>query len=70
MDTLKHHVEAEVRIRRLLEESHLPAPDAIEYEEGSVWVFWDEPRVALEIDLELGADGTAEEQANPRRCPK
>ena len=61
MSTLKHHLEADVRIRRLLEENGLPAPDAIEYEEHSVWVFWDEPRVALEIELEAdpGSDDLA-----------
>jgi len=60
-------------MRALLEESGLPAPDAIEYEEGSVWLFWEEQRVAVEIDLELdqpGADQAGADGVSGPRPPR
>lgn len=50
--TLKQKVEAEVRMRELVEEHGLPKPDAIEYGHTCIRVFWHEPKTVLVIDID------------------
>lgn len=46
------HLEAEDRFRALLREAGLPQPDAVDYEPGSVLFLWQEPKVAVYVDLD------------------
>jgi hypothetical protein len=57
--TARHH-EVEERFRRLLEDNELPAPDAVEYEPGTIWLYWHDRKVAIAVDF--GADGDGEIQ--------
>ena len=38
-------------MRELIHESGLPAPDRVEYEELSIYLYWDEQQLVVEIDL-------------------
>lgn len=51
MDLTPRHLEAEHRFRALLEAADLPAPDAVEYEPGSVLFLWHDDRLAVYVDL-------------------
>jgi hypothetical protein len=46
------HRDAETRFRALLEDAELPAPDSVAYEEDSIVCFWDEPKLAVVVELE------------------
>jgi hypothetical protein len=52
---------AERQIRRLLEDSGLPAPDEVEYGLACIRFLWLDPKVALVVDLddldEIDANG-------------
>jgi hypothetical protein len=52
MATLKQKIHAETRMRRLLRESGLPEPDGVEYGYGCIRLFFDEPKVALVVDID------------------
>ena len=52
MDTSPRHREAEARFRRLVEDAGLAPPDTVTYEHETVTFFWDEPRVAVVVDLD------------------
>ena len=52
MDTSPRHREAEARFRRLVEDAGLAPPDTVTYERETVTFFWDEPRVAVVVDLD------------------
>ena len=41
----------------LLAEAELPAPDRVEYDDDSVVMFWNGPRLAVCIDLDRSDDG-------------
>jgi hypothetical protein len=48
------HQEVEFRFRALLDDAELPHPDRIECESSSVVLYWDEPRLAVVVDLNTG----------------
>jgi hypothetical protein len=50
--TLKQKVHAEQRIRQLLADNDLPAPDAVEYGHTCIRVFWHDPKTAVIIDID------------------
>ena len=52
MATLQQKIQAEVRMRELVEEHGLPTPDAIEYGHTCIRVFWHEPKTVLVIDID------------------
>jgi len=52
MQPSPRHRAAESRLRRLLTDSELPQPDDVEYTDGSVIFLWQEPKVAVFIDLD------------------
>ena len=52
MATLAKKIEAERRMRELLESGGLPAPDRIEYGEDCIRLFFDETMTAVVIDLD------------------
>jgi hypothetical protein len=52
MATLAKKIEAERRMRELLESGGLPAPDRIEYDEDCIRLFFEETMTAVVIDLD------------------
>ena len=50
--TVEQKIEAEVRMRELLHENGLPAPDAVEYGYTCIRLFWDEQKVAIVVDID------------------
>jgi hypothetical protein len=57
MATLAQKIEAENRMRELLEQSGLPAPDAVEYGHTCVRLFWREPKTCVIIDIDKPPPG-------------
>ena len=51
MEPAVPHSLAERRMRELLDKAGLPAPDHVEYEELSIYLYWDAPKLVVEIDL-------------------
>jgi hypothetical protein len=64
MATLAKKIEAERRMRELLESGGLPAPDRIEYGEDCIRVFFEESKTVVVIDLD---DEQESDQAPGRR---
>ena len=52
MATLARKIEAERRMRELLESGGLPAPDRIEYDEDCIRLFFEETMTVVVIDLD------------------
>ncbi len=66
MATLKQKIRAEQRIRELLEQEGLPEPDDVEYGHGCIRLFFDQPKVALVIDIDdPGADEDGSREPDP-----
>jgi hypothetical protein len=59
MATLARKIEAERRMRELLESEGLPAPDRIEYGDDCIRLFFEETMTAVVIDLD---DATRSDQ--------
>lgn len=53
--TLRAKIEAEHRLRELLESAGLPAPTAVEYGSSCVRLFFHETRTCVVIDLDEDA---------------
>jgi hypothetical protein len=60
MATLKRKIEAERRMRELLESSGLPEPDLIEYDEDCIRLFFEATKTVVVIDLDEEADSDSE----------
>jgi hypothetical protein len=56
MSTIEHKIAAEVKVRELLKQQDVPAPDEIEYGHACIRLLWNEPKVALVVDLEPEPD--------------
>ena len=69
MANLEQKILAEVKMRELLSENGLPEPDGVEYGHGCIRLFFDEPKVALVIDID-NPDEDAKRWAggNPRNA--
>jgi hypothetical protein len=52
MATLQQKIQAELKMRELVEEHGLPTPDAIEYGHACIRVFWHEPKTVVVIDID------------------
>jgi hypothetical protein len=52
MASLKQKILAERRMRELLEENGLPAPDEVEYGYGCIRLLFHEPKTAFVIDID------------------
>jgi hypothetical protein len=52
MDITPRHRDAESRFRQLVADAGLEPPDVVTYEPESVTFFWNEPRVAVVVDLD------------------
>lgn len=61
MATLKQKIRAEATMRELLRENGLPEPDGVEYGHGCIRLFFEEPKVALVVDIDDPADDEGRE---------
>ncbi len=52
MATLKAKIEAETRMRELLESEGMPQPDEVEYGFGCIRLFWNQSKTAVVIDID------------------
>lgn len=57
MATLKQKIEAEMRVRDMLADNGVPAPDEIEYGQTCIRCFWDEPKLVLVVDIDEPPEG-------------
>ncbi len=56
MATLRQKIAAEQKVRELLKNGDVPAPDRIEYGFTCIRVYWFEPKVVLVVDIDEFAD--------------
>jgi hypothetical protein len=66
MATLQQKVKCERKMRSIIEASGLPEPDEVEYGYTCIWVIWNEPKVALRIDIDEDPDLDYESQLTAR----
>jgi hypothetical protein len=59
MATLAQKIQAEKRMRDLLEESGLPQPDLVEYGFTCIRLFFNETKTVVVIDIDQPADADA-----------
>jgi hypothetical protein len=52
MQPTPRHIQAEADFRRLIASNDLPEPDEVEYTRGSVYFLWNEPKLAVAVDLD------------------
>jgi hypothetical protein len=52
MATLEQKIRAEATMRELLRDNGLPEPDGVEYGHGCIRLFFEEPKVALVVDID------------------
>ncbi len=64
MASLEEKIQCEAHMRELLEQEGLPQPDAVEYGYGCIRLFFNEPKVALVVDID---DYTEVDEARARR---
>ncbi len=59
MATLAQKIAAETAVREMIAEHGLPEPDDIEYGITCIRVLWNEPKLALVVDIDPPPDETA-----------
>jgi hypothetical protein len=64
MASLEEKIQCEAHMRELLEQEGMPQQDAEEYGYGCIRLFFNEPRVALVVDID---DYTEVDEARARR---
>jgi hypothetical protein len=52
MATLAQKIKAETMVREMIAENGLPEPDDIEYGFTCIRVLWNDPKVALVVDID------------------
>jgi len=60
MATLAQKIEAETRMRKLLEEGGMPQPDRVEYGFTCIRLFFEETMTVVVIDIDEHEDGAAD----------
>ena len=60
MATLKKKIDAERRMRELLESGGLPEPDLIEYDDDCIRLFFEASKTVVVIDLDEDASAEPE----------
>jgi hypothetical protein len=60
MATLKKKIDAERRMRELLESGGLPEPDLIEYDDDCIRLFFEATKTVVVIDLDDDTDAEPE----------
>lgn len=63
MATIKQKIEAEQRVRELVEREGLPLPDRVEYGHTCIWLLWEEQQVAVRVDIDEFADASPQDLA-------
>lgn len=58
MATLDQKIQAEIRMRELLETSGLPQPDHIEYGFACIRLFFEETKTVVVIDIDQPEDAS------------
>jgi hypothetical protein len=56
MASLAKKIDAERRVRDLLEESRLPQPTFVEYGYGCIRLFWEDPKTVVIVDIDEPAE--------------
>jgi hypothetical protein len=56
MASLKQKLEAEIKMRDLLEDSGLPPPDEVEYGFTCIRLFWYEQKAVVVVDIDEPAE--------------
>jgi len=56
MATLKQKIAAERKVRELLDQYDVPAPDAIEYGFTCIRAIWEDPKLVLVVDIDPPPD--------------
>jgi hypothetical protein len=59
MATLAQKIDAERRMRELIEQGGLPAPDRVEYGFTCIRLFFDEPKLMVVVDIDKPEDSAA-----------
>jgi hypothetical protein len=57
MATLKQKIEAETKVRELLETEGLPEPDEVEYDSTCIRLLWHRSKLALVVDIDPLPEG-------------
>lgn len=57
MATLKQKIEAETKVRELLETEGLPEPDEVEYDSTCIRLLWHQSKLALIVDIDPLPEG-------------
>jgi hypothetical protein len=65
MSTIERKIAAEVKVRELLKDQDVPPPDEIEYGHACIRLLWNEPKVALVVDLEDYPDEEPDDISDP-----
>jgi hypothetical protein len=67
MATLKKKIDAERRMRELLDSGGLPEPDLIEYDDNCIRLIFEatETVVVIDLDDEMGSDPDGVQAAGP-----
>jgi hypothetical protein len=60
MATLKQKIEAEQRMRDLIDKEGLPEPDRVEYGYTCIRLFWEETRTVVVVDIDPPPEGYEE----------
>ena len=66
MASLRQKIAAEHSVRELLEKNGLPEPDEVEYGYGCIRLLFQEPKIALIVDIdkpEDDSDGEPDERS-------
>jgi hypothetical protein len=65
MATLKQKIRAEATMRELLRDNGLPEPDGVEYGHGCIRLFFEEPKIALVVDIDDPSEDGESLEADP-----
>ena len=52
MASLKEQIDAELKIRELLDEAGLPEPDRVEYGYTCIRLFWDDTKTVVVVEID------------------
>jgi hypothetical protein len=66
MATQAQKLRCEQKVRAMLEAQGLPEPDEIEHGYTCIWLIWQEPKLALRIDIDEDPEFDYERQ-EPRQ---
>jgi hypothetical protein len=65
MASLKQQIDAELKIRELLDQGGLPQPDRVEYGYTCIRLFWDDTRSVVVVDIDEDEEPMAPRRTRP-----